>query len=130
VGVYGRAVFQIPSFFLVPALEGGRPVRRLFAVSALMVAALLAIGPAAAVAAPQHGPAVTFSCGTALHPPGIFHTLGAPGSVWIDGRHYAMVALDAPWTEQTYGAKTGLLDDAITCTSPSGTVTAVVAPTP
>jgi hypothetical protein len=105
-------------------------VRRLFALSTLMAAAMLAIGPTGAVAEPRPGPAVEFSCGTALHPPGIFHTLGAPGSVWIDGQHYVMVILDAPWTNQTYGAKTGLLDDAITCTSPNGVVTAVIAPTP
>jgi hypothetical protein len=41
-----------------------------------------------------------------------------------------MVILDAPWTEQSYGRKTGLADDAITCTSPTGAVTAVIAPTP
>jgi len=105
-------------------------VRRVFALSTLITAAALAAGPAAAVAAPEPGPVVEFSCGTALHPPGIFHTLGAPGSVWLDGRHYVMVSLDAPWTEQTYGAKNGLLDDAITCTSPNGVVTAVIAPTP
>jgi hypothetical protein len=68
--------------------------------------------------------------GTALHPPGIFHTLGAPGSVWVDGTHDVMVSLVAPWTEQTYGVKNGLIDGAITCTTPSGAVTAVIAPTP
>ena len=105
-------------------------MKRSLALSALAATAVLGAGSATAVAEPQPGPAVEFSCGTALHPPGIFHTLGAPGSVWIDGRHYVMVSLDAPWTEQDYGAKQGLLDDAITCVSPSGTVTAVIAPTP
>ena len=104
-------------------------MHRSIALTTALTAALLVASPAAAGAAPP-GPEVTFSCGTALHPPGIFHTVGAPGSLWLGGVHYVMVSLDAPGFHQSFGTKTGLLDDSITCVSPSGNVVAVIVPTP
>ena len=101
---------------------------RPLSLSAVIAVAALIAGAPTALAAPQPGPVLEFSCGTALHPPGIFHTPGAPDSVWLDGEHYVMVSLDAPWIHQTFGTKIGLSDELITCTD--GIVTAVIAPTP
>ncbi len=101
-------------------------------ISALATVALTGV----AGAAPPNGPAISFLCGDPAtdvviqHPPGVLHTPGAPASVWVDGRHYVLIELHAPWIDQTYGVKTGLVGDTLTCTSPDGVVTGVLAPVP
>jgi hypothetical protein len=115
----------------------GEHMKRLLALVAFTAAAIaLPASPAVADAPPGHGlETFTVECAE-----GAITVVGTPGdsaSRWIDGQHMVLLSLTfstdgVTLFTKTYGQKTGLAANAVSCTvtDPSGTATVVRVPVP
>ena len=112
-------------------------MKRLLALGALTAAAVaLPASPAIADAPPGQGlETFTVECAE-----GTITVVGTPGdsaSRWIDGQHMVLLSISfstggATVFAKSYGQKTGLAANAVSCTvtDPSGTATVVRVPVP
>ena len=112
-------------------------MNRLLALGASTAAAVaLTASPAVADAPPGHG-LETFTVECAEGEITVVGTPGDSASRWIDDQHMVLLSISfssngATIFTKTYGKKTGLASNAVSCTvtDPFGTATVVRAPVP
>ena len=115
----------------------GEHMKRLLPLGAFTAAAIvLSASPAAADAPPGKG-LETFTVQCAEGAITVVGTRGDSASRWIDGQHMVLLSISfstggATIFAKTYGQKTGLATNAVTCTvtDPLGTSTVVRVPVP
>jgi|SRR5215210_5392261 hypothetical protein len=113
-------------------------MKRLLALGALAAAAVaLPASPAVADAPPGQG-LETFTVDCAEGTITVVGTVGDSASRWIDDQHMVLLSLTFTTTEgvtivaKTWGQKTGLATNTVSCTvtDPDGTATVVRVPVP
>jgi hypothetical protein len=115
----------------------GKHMKRLLALGALAAAAVaLPASPAVADAPPGQG-LETFTVECADGKITVVGTVGDSASRWIDGQHMVLLSItfttdDGVVIAKTFGQKTGLATNVVTCTvaQPGGTATVVRVPVP
>jgi hypothetical protein len=116
----------------------GDKMKRLLALGALAAAAVaLPASPAVADAPPGQG-LETFTVDCAEGTITVVGTVGDSASRWIDDQHMVLLSLTFTTTEgvtivaKTWGQKTGLATNTVSCTvtDPDGTATVVRVPVP
>jgi hypothetical protein len=115
-------------------------MKRLLALGALTAAAVaLPALPAIADAPPGKGlQTFTVECAETENPITVVGTVGDSASRWIDDQHMVLLSLTFTTTEgvtivaKTWGQKTGLATNTVSCTvtDPDGTATVVRVPVP
>ena len=113
-------------------------MKRLLAIGALTAAAVALSAPPAIADAPPGQGLETFTVDCAEGAVTIVGTVGDSASRWIDGQHMVLLSITFTTDDgvviaaKTFGKKTGLATNVVTCTvaQPGGTATVVRVPVP